>query len=92
MEGPEKGGKRPSRQAFAKRPKANTGFCKPVKALSSKKKLSPKKISYDLQKAKKKFFWKIQKIQKNGYFWREKLNILKSAEFQKNLFYHFDRA
>ena len=92
MEGPEKGGKRSSCQAFAQRPKANTGFSKPAKAIIMKKKLSPKKISYDLQKAKKKFFWKIQKIQKNGYFWREKLNILKSAEFQKKLLSHFDRA
>ena len=48
--------------------------------------------TFGCKKVKIRFFKKKGENQKNGFFWRQKLKISKSAEFQKNLNDGFCRA
>ena len=48
--------------------------------------------TFGCQKVKIHFLKKKRKFSKNGFFWRQKLKISKSAEFQKNLNDGFCRA
>ena len=68
------------------------GYSKPDISLLVNTKIQFTQIPGCPSKWPKKIFEKKSGSQKNGYFWREKLNILKSAEFQKKLLSHFDRA